>query len=587
MTGGKDNHCSNTTSSVMRVEEEHRRIRRRWILAAGWTLFVALIMTWNLWQVKTHTYELAHLTLQKTIDLAQMYTRQFYLGAGYGLIWLIGLGGIGWTARRQEKLTQVLRESEAKYRTIVENTNDALFIHDFQGNIIDLNENACLMLGYRRDELVGANLSKIDSYDNIRRFPACRVQLLRKDSSVFEGTYIRKDGQVIPVEISDKVVSREGEGIIQGFARDITERKQVEIKLRESEEKFKSLVTQMEQGLAVHEMIFDKSGNPIDYRFIDVNDAFEKQTGLKRKNIIGKNVLDILPGTEKYWIENYGNVVKTGEPLHYENYSRELGKYYHVIAYRPQPNQFAVIATDITERKRLEKTLREFAAIASHELRNPLNNISMLVHTLSNTDNEEVRSEFIKDLEIQTQRLVDLVSDLLDLARLERGKDKSPRTIVNLTKLVREAKNTNASRLKKQGLELDYQEKNKELPVYGNVEELKQVIQNLLENASKYTPSGGRIQIEVSENAEGAMVSIKDNGFGIPNSDLEKIFERFYRVNKAYSREKGGTGLGLSICREIMLRHQGKIWAESQERTGSTFYVVLPLTKAKYFNFGA
>lgn len=587
MTGGKDNHRSNTTSSVVRVEEEHRRIRRRWILAAGWTLFVALIMTWNLWQVKTHTYELAHLTLQKTIDLAQMYTRQFYLGAGYGLIWLIGLGGIGWTARRQEKLTQVLRESEAKYRTIVENTNDALFIHDFQGNIIDLNENACLMLGYRRDELVGANLSKIDSYDNIRRFPPCRVQLLRKDSSVFEGTYIRKDGRVIPVEISDKVVSREGEGIIQGFARDITERKQVEIKLRESEEKFKSLVTQMEQGLAVHEMIFDKSGNPINYRFIDVNDAFEKQTGLKRKNIIGKNVLDILPGTEKYWIENYGNVVKTGETLHYENYSKELGKYYHVIAYRPQPNQFAVIATDITERKRLEKTLREFAAIASHELRNPLNNISMLVHTLSNTDNEEVRGEFIKDLEIQTQRLVDLVSNLLDLARLERGKDNSPRTIINLTKLVREAVNTNDSRLKKQGLELDYQEKNKELPVYGNVEELKQVIQNLLENASKYTPSGGRIQIEVSENAEGAMVSIKDNGFGIPNSDLEKIFERFYRVNKAYSREKGGTGLGLSICREIMLRHQGKIWAESQERTGSTFYVVLPLTKAKYFNFGA
>ena len=612
MFGGIDKHRSNSNSFVMAVEEENKIKRLGWMLAAGWTLVLVVIMAWNLWQVKTHTHELAQLALQKTIEkdlvfrnwatehggayvpataqtppnpylehiqerdiktpsgqhltlvnpaymmrqvyelgkenngvhgrltsltpispgnaadpweaealkaftedieeistvtnidgqpsmrlirpfrteegcltchghqghqvgdihggisaatsmepyLAQMYTRQFYLGSGYGLIWLIGLGGIGWTTRRLEKLTQEQRESEARYRAIVENTNDALIIHDFRGNILDVNENACMMLGYHRDELLGANLSKIDSPENVQRFRGRRERLLKKDSSVFQGTYIRKDGSEVPVEISAKVVSRFGNGIIQGFAR------------------------------------------------------------------------------------------------------------------------------DITDRKNLEEKLREFAATASHELRNPLNNISMLVYSLRDIDDKEIRDEFIEDLEIQTQRLTELVSNLLDLARLERGKDNSPRTIVNMTEIVRETVNTNASQLEREGLKLEYQEENEELPVYGNAEELKQVLQNLLDNASKYTPSGGRIRIEVKEKAEGAMVSVEDTGFGIPSNDLEKIFERFYRVNKAYSRERGGTGLGLSICREIILRHQGKIWAESQERKGSTFYILLPLTTVKKFNFG-
>ena len=145
---------------------------------------------------------------------------------------------------------------------------------------------------------------------------------------------------------------------VSGHIIDITDRKQAEVALRKSEENLRNLVSQMEQGLAVHEAIFDKKGKMIDYRYISVNPSFEKITGLKHDEIIGKTILEIMPGIEKYWIENYETVVKTGKSLHYENYSKDSNRYYDVIAYKNKENQFAVITTDITERYKSEEKLR-------------------------------------------------------------------------------------------------------------------------------------------------------------------------------------------------------------------------------------
>lgn len=134
-------------------------------------------------------------------------------------------------------------------------------------------------------------------------------------------------------------------------------RNKAQMKLQNSEEKYRLLVTEMKQGLAVHEVIFNEEGKVFDYRFLDVNESFEKMTGLKRENIIGKTVLEILPETEDYWIEKYAQVATTGKQLQYENYSKELGKYYESVAYSPRLHQFAVIITDISERKRMEKQM--------------------------------------------------------------------------------------------------------------------------------------------------------------------------------------------------------------------------------------
>ena len=125
-----------------------------------------------------------------------------------------------------------------------------------------------------------------------------------------------------------------------------------------SEEKYKTLIKQMQQGLALHEVILNNHGEVIDYRFLEVNESYEKLTGLKKNDVIGKTVLEVLPNTESYWIEKYGHVAKTGEPLYFESFSQEFNKYYEVVAYRTKPMQFAVIFSDVTERRQAEELVK-------------------------------------------------------------------------------------------------------------------------------------------------------------------------------------------------------------------------------------
>lgn len=144
-----------------------------------------------------------------------------------------------------------------------------------------------------------------------------------------------------------------------GYLQDITERKKLEDQLIASEKQFRQLFENMEQGFALHEMIYDKNGNPIDYRFILINNAFNKLTGINAFNYIGKTVKQVLPAIEQIWIDNYGKVAKTGIPMQFEHYSQEFDKYYNVAAYSPQKNYFATIFSDTTQEKLQSKHLLE------------------------------------------------------------------------------------------------------------------------------------------------------------------------------------------------------------------------------------
>ena len=142
------------------------------------------------------------------------------------------------------------------------------------------------------------------------------------------------------------------------YGWDVTDRKRAEEALRENEERYRGLFESMNEGFALHELLFDESGEPCDYRVLDVNPAFERQTGLKRHDVIGKTVLEAMPGTERLWIKRFGEVALTGTPDHFESHSSVLGKDYEVFAYRSAPGQFAVIFMDITDRRRAEESLR-------------------------------------------------------------------------------------------------------------------------------------------------------------------------------------------------------------------------------------
>ena len=173
--------------------------------------------------------------------------------------------------------------------------------------------------------------------------------------------YLHKDGRNIWGEATISLIRdhKADPHYFMAVIQDISERKQAEEMLEKSVKQYRLLFDEMFSGFALHEIICDQSGTPTDYRFLSANTAFEKITGLDASDILGKTVLEVMPGTESNWIERYGKVALTGEPAQFENYAAALGKHYEVRAYCPEHGKFATLINDITERKRAEKTLAE------------------------------------------------------------------------------------------------------------------------------------------------------------------------------------------------------------------------------------
>ena len=222
------------------------------------------------------------------------------------------------------------------------------------------------------------------------------------------------------------------------------------------------------------------------------------------------------------------------------------------------------------------KNLRNFVANVAHEVRTPLASLSLIIKSLKNYQMEpEQRQEFLDDLDREMDRLIALVQDLLDLTTLEGGAARfAP---VDLREVIGKLYQQAAPRFDHQEVRLLTDLPVKRVLVSGAALQLRQVFQNLLDNALKSTASGGWVKISLGAEETAASIKIEDTGCGIPEKDLPFIFERFYRIDQARSREEGGTGLGLAIVKETVEAHGGRVWAESEEGKGSTFYVNLPL----------
>ncbi len=259
----------------------------------------------------------------------------------------------------RKEMEKVLKASEENYRHIINGMNDMVFVIGLNGKFLDVNNSAAEILGYSKEELIQLGPADIDSSLSKDAILNLIEKIQLEEMQFFETSHSTKSGIIIPVEIKSTMIPYKGDKVILSIARDISERKEAHRIIMESEEKYRTMITQMQLGIAVHEIICDDNGTPVDYSFIDVNESFEKLTGLKKESIVGKRVLDIMPETESTWIEKYGYVALTGEPLQFEDYSKEMNKFYSVVAYRPRPMHFAVIIDDITDRKNSESELIE------------------------------------------------------------------------------------------------------------------------------------------------------------------------------------------------------------------------------------
>jgi two-component system phosphate regulon sensor histidine kinase PhoR len=238
-----------------------------------------------------------------------------------------------------------------------------------------------------------------------------------------------------------------------------------------------------------------------------------------------------------------------------------------------------LVLHDVTELRRLEAIRRDFVANVSHELKTPLTAVRGIVETLIDDDAiaPEKRRHFLARIHDQTLRLSALVNDLLTLSRVESKETPLERVAVDLRELAVQSASDLAAPAQNKGLILETRLPKESLIVVGDREALGQAIANLLDNAVKYTPAGGTIRFSLARAGDRARMEVRDNGIGIEPREQERIFERFYRVDKGRSRDLGGTGLGLAIVRNVVRAHGGEIIVESAPGAGSAFIVLLPL----------
>ncbi|HCE46086.1 MAG TPA: hypothetical protein DET40_21285 [Lentisphaeria bacterium] len=252
----------------------------------------------------------------------------------------------------------IISESENKYRSLFDSSSDSIFILGMDGRFLEVNKVASSRLGYSHEELLKMCMRDIDSAEFEEFIPDRIMQIKNEGHAVFESSCLTKDKLLVPVEINASMIEYLGKPAVICIVRDISDRKKIEGILKDSELKYRLLFNEMLTGFALHEIICDDNGNPCDYRFLEVNPAYEKLTGLRANKIIGKTVLEILPGTESHWIRDFGNVAITGKPITLESYHRDLGKWYDVKAFSHEKGKFAVVFNDVTERKFSEEILR-------------------------------------------------------------------------------------------------------------------------------------------------------------------------------------------------------------------------------------
>jgi len=244
-----------------------------------------------------------------------------------------------------------------------------------------------------------------------------------------------------------------------------------------------------------------------------------------------------------------------------------------------RPSGAVVVLHDVTELRRLERVRQDFVANVSHEFKTPLTAIQGFAETLlaGALDDPSNNRRFLEIIRDHATRLARLTDDLLKLARMDAGKLELEFLPVSITEIVEACAETSLLKATRKQITL-YIDIPPGLPaVSGDARLLREVLQNLLDNAIQYTPAGGRIDVTATSGAREAVVTVADTGIGIPLADQERIFERFYRVDAARSREAGGTGLGLSIAKHIVEAHSGRLWVESAVGSGSRFSFTIPL----------
>ena len=314
-----------------------------------------------------------------------------------------------------------------------------------------------------------------------------------------------------------------------------------------------------------------------------INDMAKRQLGVERDEALNQNILELLKIEDEYELRDL--ITQSPELMIYsQNVNGEYISLRVRFALIRRESGFisglVAVLHDTTEQEKEERERRLFVSNVSHELRTPLTSVKSYLEALDEGAlSEPVAPDFIKVSLDETNRMMRMVTDLLHLSRIDNATSHLDVELINFTAFITFILNR-FDKIRAQDEEKKY-EIVRDYPITSvwieiDTDKMTQVIDNILNNAIKYSPDGGKITVSMKTTDDQMILSISDQGLGIPKEDLPKIFDRFYRVDKARSRAQGGTGLGLAIAKEIVKQHNGFIWAKSEYGKGSTFTIVLP-----------
>src|SRR4051812_12764658 len=386
------------------------------------------------------------------------------------------------------------------------------------------------------------------------------------------------------------VGARLTDGTAIEYVIDISERKAAERDKREMAERYRMLFESLDAGFCVIEVIYDAHGRPHDYRFVEVNPAFERQTGLA--DATARTMREHAPEHEQHWFDIYAAVAETGESTRFIREARALGRWYEAFAFRiggAASRRVGVLFYDITERVRAQQALQdearhkdEFIATLAHELRNPLAPIRNAVTLLQLRKDLDAGLRTLGELiDRQVTQLARLVDDLLDVSRIRFGKVQLKRAPIDLREVARDAVATSEPLFAAADHRLSLELGNEPVWVNADRVRLAQVISNLLNNAARYTPAGGRIKLAITHGESEAGIAVEDNGIGIEPAQLGRVFEPFAQLKAREALASGGIGIGLALAKALVELHGGQISAESAGAgKGSRFVACLPRASA-------
>ncbi|HBY19040.1 MAG: PAS/PAC sensor hybrid histidine kinase [Marinimicrobia bacterium 46_43] len=461
----------------------------------------------------------------------------------------------------------------------IKSISEAVSVTDLNDRILFVNNAFIKTYGYTRDELIGKHINLIRTDEMMNDhvlLESIRNETLGGGGWQGEVLNRRKDGKVFPVMLSTSLLHDEN-GVPQasiGVARDISERKQSEKELYQSRERLNIILHSIGNGVVV----IDSEDRVIIYNekareLLNLSDPLEPIPHVRDILIHcehhGKVLLDSLD------IETFSNLeLIVTEPDHRILYV--TGTTFEDVDGQSAGKVF--ILRDVTKEREIDRMKTDFVSSVSHELRTPLTSIMGFSNTILRKEKipEEMKKEFVEIIYNESKRLARLIEDVLSISKIESGKITFEMKPLNLDEVIQDAVTIYRTQAEDKQIDLTY-EKDEKLPeILGDRDAMSQVIGNLINNALKFTPSKGIIDVRLKHKNHQIVLDVEDNGMGIPKNEQDKIFQKFYRIHRPGTQIQG-TGLGLSIVMEIIEKHKGKIEVFSEENKGSLFRISLPV----------